>query len=123
MIRREDLPADAADWSDIDIRFDRLAVDCALSCPIGESEILEYVQSECAAPAAAHLSRLVFQRTAKVHGCCYWVWQYLELDSEKCFVTVCLRPDGSSTLGLAGPNGLSVEQFLLADYHDEIYWP
>jgi hypothetical protein len=53
----------------------------------------------------------------------YWLWSYTEADGEKVFVTCRVDPDSSTCVGLANPNGLSAEQFLLAEYYDEVYWP
>jgi hypothetical protein len=67
-------------------------------------------------------SRLHFERSAQVADARYWLWTYRESDGEVCFVTCRADADGSTCLSLAEPNGLSQEQFLLADYYGEIYW-
>lgn len=122
MISRDDLPADAAQWSGVRIAFEYLAKNCATSCPLSETDVLCYLQAESGDGDKADLARLTFVRTAKVLSDQYWVWRYVETDGAACYVTFSIRPDGSSVLSLAAPNGLSAEQFLLASHYDEIYW-
>ena len=50
------------------------------------------------------------------------MWEYAEEGGDLCYVVLRKNPDASTVLGLAEPNGLSPEQYLLADYYDEIYW-
>jgi hypothetical protein len=52
----------------------------------------------------------------------YWIWTYTESDGEETFVTVGLKDNGSTRLGIASPNGLTPDQFLMADYYEEVYW-
>ncbi len=122
MIPREDLPDDAADWSGVDVVLARLADDSAASCPVSPDNLFEYIQVESGDIDAADRARLRFVRTAKVSNARYWLWQYTESDGEKCFVTCREDQDGATTLGFSSPNGLSEEQYLLAEYYDEIYW-
>ena len=102
--------------------FPRLANDSPRSCPDTEDEIFDYVQTESADTDAAERERLRFVRTARVADADFWLWEYTESDGELCYVTFQRHPDGSSMLGLASPNGLSHEQYLLAEYYDEVYW-
>ena len=122
MIPRDQLPDDAADWTDVEVSFPRLDEDSPQSCPDAEDEIFEYVQSESADTDAAERQRLRFVRTARVADADFWLWEYRESDGELCYVTFQRHPDGSSMLGLASPNGLSHAQYLLAEYYDEVYW-
>jgi len=122
MISRDDLPDDAAEWSSIRISFDRLAEDTPESCPCAGEEIFAYVQMESGDTDRANIDRLAFLRTARVAEARFWIWTYTEHDGEPVFVTYQLKSDGSSVLGLASPNGLNAEQFLLAQYYDEVYW-
>ena len=122
MISREDLPDDAAEWSSVAVAFDRLASDDPNACPCSVDEIFEYVQMESGDIDQADRDRLLFCRTAQVANARFWLWTYSEHDGERVFVTCRCDPDGSSTLGLASPNGLSPEQFMLAEYYDEVYW-
>lgn len=122
MISRDDLPADAAEWSAVRIAFDYLANDSAASCPLREADVLRYLQSESGDAAKTSIARLTFVRTAKVLSDQYWAWRYVEVDGAACYVTFCIRPDGTSVLSLAASNGLSIEQFLLASHYDEVYW-
>ena len=122
MIPREALPDDAADWSSIEVALPRLFDDSPGSCPVSPDDIFEYVQIESGDTDSAERARLVFIRTAEVSDARYWLWQYTESDGEKCFVTFRADPDGTTVLGLASPNGLSEEQYLLAEYYDEVYW-
>ncbi len=122
MISREDLPEDAAEWSSVAVAFDRLALDDADACPCSVDEIFEYVQIESGDLDQADRDRLAFRRTAQVGNARFWLWTYSEQDGEEVFVTYRSDSDGSSTLGMASPNGLSAEQFMLAEYYDEVYW-
>lgn len=123
MIARDQLPDDAADWSAVAISFPRLSDDTSNSCPRSADEIFEYIQKESGDLQNATPGRLVFVRTAQVADAKYWLWSYTEADGEGVFVTCRVDADGATTVGLADPNGLSAEQFLLADYYDEVYWP
>ena len=120
---RSELPDDAAAWNELDVFFERLPEDSAASCPIAEEDAFQYVRTESADAAEADRARMHFLRTAQVEETRYWMWCYREVDGRLSYVVVRLDPDGTVTLGLAEPNGLSTEQYLLADYHDEIYWP
>jgi hypothetical protein len=121
VIAREKLPDDAADWADVTVAFPRLTRDAPSSCPCSSEEVFAYVQKESADLENADPSRLVFVRTALVADAQYWLWSYAEADGEDLFVTCRVDSDGA-TLGLASPNGLSPEQFILAEYYDEVYW-
>jgi hypothetical protein len=85
-------------------------------------EIFAYIKMESADAERAERSRLSFIRTAQVGDARYWLWSYKELDGENAYVTCCVEPDGSMELALADANGLNAEQFLLAEYYDEVYW-
>lgn len=122
MIPRSELPKNAADWTDIEISFPRLADDTADSCPVSLHEIMNHVRMESADVGGADPGRLVFIRTAKVGKASFWLWSYHESDGQKCYVVLQTVSDGSNVLGLSEPNGLSPEQYLLADYYDEVYW-
>lgn len=122
MIQPDELPDDAADWSSVAVQFPVLPNDNPASCPGSEDEVFEYVQTESGDVDEAVRDRLMFCRTAKVADTQYWVWKYTESDGEEVLVTYRLDPDGSTTLGLANANGLSLDQFLLADYYGEVYW-
>ena len=80
-----------------------------------------YVQLESADLDAAQRSRLRFIRTAQVAEANYWLWDYTEGDGEVCYVTLRQNPDGSNLLSLDWHNGLSHEQFLLAEYYNEVW--
>ncbi len=122
MLRRSKLPEDPADWHSVQVSFDRLSDDSPSSCPESEDNVFAYVRIESADVDDAERSRFRFLRTAQVSKTRYWLWEYTEEGGQPCFVTYRLDRDGSSTLGLAEPNGLSPEQYLLADYYDEVYW-
>jgi hypothetical protein len=122
VISRHELPEDAADWATVAISFPRLPEDAPGSCPCPADEIFEYVQNESSDLEGADRSRLVFVRTAQVADAQYWLWSYTEVDGEDLFVTCRVDADGATTVGLAARNGLSAEQFILAEYYDEVYW-
>jgi hypothetical protein len=122
VIPRDELPENAADWSAVTISFPRLAEDTPDSCPRSLNQIFEYIQIESGDVDNAHRSRLVFLRTAQVADARYWLWSYTETGGEKVFVTCRVNSDGSTCVGLANPNGLSAEQFMLAEYYDAVYW-
>jgi hypothetical protein len=122
LIRREDLPRDAADWTTVSVSSDRLEADTEDSCPVSRSEIMRYVRMESADTDSASDESLRFVRTAHVYEASYWLWSYTESDGTKCFVAFRRNPDGRTILGLSESNGLSAEQYLLADYYNEVYW-
>jgi len=122
VIKRNELPDDAADWTKVDVSFQRLDDDSEISCPASRNRIFEYVRIESADTNKAASDRLAFLRTARIGKTKYWLWNYTESDGEMTYVFFRQNPDGSTVLGLSGPNGLSPEQYLLADYYDEIYW-
>jgi|RhiMetdeSRZDD1v2_1073273.scaffolds.fasta_scaffold239025_2 hypothetical protein len=122
MIVREELPDDAAEWSSVRVTFDRLPLDTQESCPCTVADVFEYVQLESTDADHADRYRLAFVRTAQVVDARFWLWTYTESDGEQVFVTYQLKSDDSSVLGLASPNGLDAEQFMLAEYYDEVYW-
>lgn len=123
MIPRAELPEDASEWQSVRVDFKRLTADTPASCPTSEDEVFEYVQAESGDSAGADRARLQFIRTAEVAEAKYWMWGYREDDGQLIYVVLRSNPDGSGVLGLSEPNGLSPEQYLLADYYEEIYWP
>ena len=123
MIGREDLPEDAADWTKVKVTFPLLSDNSAESCPYSENQVFEYVQIESADTGSAERGRLQFCRTAQVGKTNYWLWEYTESDGEVCYVVFSQTEDGDTCLGLSESNGLSHEQFMLADFYDEVYWP
>ncbi|MEX0654288.1 MAG: hypothetical protein WD534_17655 [Phycisphaeraceae bacterium] len=122
MLSRQELPEDAANWTTVQVCFDRLAPDREEACPIAREEVMNYVRMESADTDSAEEASLLFLRTARIGEASYWLWSYTESDGVVCFVTCRQNDDGSNMLSLAEPNGLSPEQYLLADYYDEIYW-
>jgi hypothetical protein len=122
VIDRDKLPDDAADWAKIPITLPRLDDDTADSCPASLAKLMDYVRMESGDTDNAEPERLNFVRTAKVAESSYWLWTYTDKDDELNYMVLREDPDGSITLGLSGPNGLSPEQYLLADYYDEVYW-
>ncbi len=83
---------------------------------------MEYVRMESADLDESKEESLQFVRTAQVAEEKHWLWTYTESDGQVCYVLLTDRPDGSGCLGLSEPNGLSPEQYMLAEYYDEIYW-
>jgi len=122
VIPRDKLPEDSSDWSEVAVSFPRLPEDRAQSCPCSIDEIFAYVKTESGDRDQANLNRLTFVRTAQVGDARYWLWSYKESDGEAKFVTCRVASDGSIELALASANGLNAEQFLLAEYYDEVYW-
>lgn len=119
---RSSLPEDAAEWTSVSVSFPRLKDDSASSCPETVEEIMAYVRTESGDTNNAEQNRLSFLRTAQIAKCKYWLWRYQEYDGAECFVVFRLKPDGSTSLGLSETNGLSPEQYLLAEQYDKIYW-
>ena len=122
MISRSELPEDAADWSSVAISFPRLSKDDPHSCPCSIDEVFAYVKAESGDRERTDRRRLTFVRTAQVADARYWLWSYKETDGEVAYVTCRVEVDDSMELGLAKANGLNAEQFLLAEYYDEVYW-
>lgn len=122
MPTRDELPEDAAHWTTVQIAFPRLSPDTPASCPIPRKDVMDYVRLESADTNEASEKSLVFLRTAEVDEAKCWLWQYTESDGELCYVLVSQDSSGSISLGLAAQNGLSAEQYLLAEHYDEVYW-
>jgi hypothetical protein len=122
VISRKDLPEDAADWTNVSVDFERLEPDDASACPCPMEEIVEYIRDESADLDDAREEQVQFLRTAQIGKVKYWIWRYTESDGEACYLTVSDAPGGISNMGLSAANGLSPEQYMLADYFEEIYW-
>ncbi len=122
VIAREDLPEDAKDWTEISVSLPFLEDNSPASSPRSEDEIFNYVNMESADCGSADRGRLKFIRTAGIEDNKFWLWEYTEKDDEPTFVCLKVEKDGTSLLGLASPNGLSYEQYLLAEHYEEIYW-
>ena len=104
------------------VSFPRLTEDTAGSCPASADEVFSYIQMESGDTTSAQRERLQFVRTARVADAKCWLWEYSEEDGRLCYVVFRQNANGSSVLGLSEPNGLSHEQYLLADYYGEVYW-
>lgn len=122
MISRSELPEDAAEWASITVDLPRQEPDLPDSCPVPMIEIIDYIKAESADAGDVDEGRLSFIRTALVNQDRYWIWSYKERDGAECFIVARLKQDGSIGLCLSSPNGLNPEQYMLADYYDEIYW-
>jgi hypothetical protein len=128
MIDKDQLPEDPADWGDLEVSLPRLDPDSAESCPASLASILEYVDIESADAGDVDAGRLQFVRTAEVGDQQCWIWSYIDSDGELSYVTYWVASDGERTLGMSdaapevGGPALSPEQYMLAEYHDLIYW-
>jgi len=122
MIPRDQLPEDAEDWKDVNIHFSFLPKNAEESCPASREEIMEYVQMESGDTDDASEESLSFVRTALVEKNECWLWKYVESDGEIRYVTFWKMASEETILGLSSANGLSPEQFILAEYYDEVYW-
>src|SRR5262245_54621798 len=122
MIPRKNLPDDAAEWTSVSVSFPRLEQDSVDSCPVMEDRVFDYVRLESADRDKSERIRLRFVRTARVADVSYWLWEYTEEDGQLCYVCFRQNADGSTVLGISESNNLSHEQYLLADYYDEVYW-
>jgi len=120
MIPRKLLPSNLADWRDVPISFPPLPHKIAESPPRSEDDVFNYIQLESADLDEAQRSRLRFVRTAQVGEANYWLWEYTESNGDLCYVTLRHDPGISNILSLDWCNGLTHEQFLLADYYNEV---
>ena len=93
IIPRDQLPYDAADWTDVSVSFPRLAQDTAESCPRPEDEIFEHVEIEAGDVGWSERQRLRFIRSALVAEAKYWLWEYREDTGELRYVALRLNPD------------------------------
>jgi hypothetical protein len=118
---RRDLPDDAADWRDIVVELPRLTPDTPDDCPLSLADIMEYVRMESADTDSVPDDALKFVRTASIGDSSVWLWSLTESDGTVCYVTVTSRPN-RVTLGLSDANGLTPEQYMLAEHYDEVYW-
>lgn len=77
-------------------------------------QIVEYLRTE-AYPEQPTEADLEFVRTASVEGADYWIWRFTESDGADCFVTVSRR-GSETTVGYEDNyDGLTPEQFILAE--------
>ena len=83
---------------------------------------MDYVRMESADAESAAEGSLRFLRTARVSDVSYWLWSYTESTGTTCFVAFRRNANGATMLVLTETNGLSPEQYLLADYYNEVYW-
>jgi len=127
MLSKDELPEDPAQWGDLAVSFPRLVPDTADSCPASLSDLLEYIDSESA--NAGVTARLRFLRTAQVGDKQCWIWSYTDADGELSYITYWQDAAGEGILGMsdakADPDAsksLSPEQYILAEYHDLVYW-
>jgi hypothetical protein len=122
MIPRSDLPDDASDWSNVPVVLARLEPDTTDGCPCDVEDVVQYLRMESADLDDTEPDRLRFIRSAALGNVRAWIWEYTEADGEVTYITVHLASNGDSTLGVASPNGLTHEQFLLAEHYDAVYW-
>src|SRR5688572_4922012 len=103
MIRREQLPEDAADWGAVEVRLQPLEPDSPDSCPVAREELFDHMRMESADLDDAVADRLCFVRSAQFPAASAWLRRYIEADGEVCFVTVFVWDDGAgSTAGGRG---------------------
>jgi len=129
MIERDQLPDDPADWGELEVSFPRLSPDTTEFCPGSSTEILEYIGIESADVENADPKHLRFLRTAQVGDDQCWIWSYTEVDGDLCYVTYWVHAAGGNTLGMSSAKAgyetetpLTPEQYMLAEYHELIYW-
>lgn len=71
---------------------------------------------------AASPEQLAFLRTAVIDGDPCWIWRFTETDGTECYLSYREFTGRGAALGLSEANGLSPEQYLLAEHYDEVYW-
>ncbi|MDP1614566.1 MAG: hypothetical protein Q8L68_02095 [Methylococcales bacterium] len=119
---RNELPEDAADWVSVNIDLQRLCPDSNETCPLSFEQLFGFIKIESSDTDSASRNRFSFIRTAMINSKKYWLWTYTESDGSECFVLVQQDEKGSLMTSLTNSNGLSAEQYILADYFDEVYW-
>jgi len=88
---------------------------------VSADHIFDYLNLESADYQTADRFRFRFARTAKIKDRRYWLWEYTESNGEKVYVYVESKWP-RTILSLRSANGLSPEQFLLADFYDKLDW-
>ena len=117
MVNYDDMPEDNADLAFIKIDFPRLSPDSSDACPASVDSILEYLTIE-SLDEVINEAQLKFLQTALVEDHQYWIWEFIESEGKKRFVTVSLSPTGNHSIGYAEDYyNLTPEQFILGDYH------
>jgi len=115
----EEMPADNRDLAAVSVDFDRLEDDGPDSCPVPPAAILRYLAEEVPGGDRLGWSDLTFERTARVHDECFWIWRFCEPNGgSPAYVTVSSGPDGVVTGYDVDEYGLTAEQFILGTYHD-----
>lgn len=100
----------------------RLEPDSVGGCPRDVEELVHYLRIESADLDDTEPDRLRFVRSAALGSARAWIWEYTQADGEVTYVTVHLASNGDSTLSVASPNGLTHEQYLLAEHYGAVYW-
>lgn len=118
MLSYDDLPEDNADLRHVSVQFPFLDQNSADACSSLLGDLQEYLSMEAPEIPEKNRRSLDFMRTAKVLEKSYWVWRGYDGDGLECFVAIEKDDDGSISMTyFANDYGLSVEQFLVGEYH------
>lgn len=113
------MPDNNAALAGVAVQFERLTPDSPDECPVEVPQLLAYLAREVPEGDSLTTADLAFDRTARVTGAEYWVWQFREpgTQGDDAFATVS-RSGGRVTLGYeTNYYRLSAEQFILGDFH------
>lgn len=114
-IRAEDLPEEWSDFAALDVDFPPLPDDQTRRYPEFEEELVEYMQLE-----GEEIDRdsLKFLRSARLNEWSYWIWEVELPEGDKGYATAALGNNQQRLSYDQDWNGLTPEQFLLADHFD-----
>lgn len=118
MIPYHEMPEDNRDLAYLKVSFPYLPGNSSDSCPVKMDDILDYLQVEATPEQLIQARDLTFLRTALVEKERFWIWQFIDSDGQKCYVTASQPPHEPPCISFdADYYGLTPEQFILGTYY------
>jgi len=114
MLPRQEMPEYRADLASVHVEFPSLdAADTARHVEFMD-ELMQYLDVEADVFDPADLT---FLRSAQVSEQKFWIWEFYDPMGEHCYATVSEGPRGGTSVSYDTSEGLTPEQFMLAEYH------
>lgn len=119
-----ELPRDVRLWNRVKVNFPFLTKEEGQVFMPTHSDRLSMIKTLSRDGEQASLERLKFIRSARIENLMqYLIWSYLDCGQRLCYLTYCRDAlMGNIVISMTLTNNLSAEQYLLADYHDRVYW-
>jgi hypothetical protein len=116
MIPLEQMPEYRRDLVNVPVDFPPLDEEQAVRHVEFVDSLLEYLELEGEADLSA--KDLTFLRSAQVGEKRFWIWEFEGDSSDKYYAVASEKPNGSTRLSYDPAEGLTPEQFMLAEYHE-----